>query len=187
MLVATEGPVAFDDTLVTGACWLLVGCACWSFLVCAAVGLEAATSGRLRASIWVGCPASWRRAVLAGLGVALATSPWQGAAASPGPRSRDPADHDRATSLPPLPAPARPAGAGRPDIVVGVGDCLWRIAQGQLRDSAAHSEVAQVVDRLYSRNRTVIGADPDLIRPGQRLAVPPPARPPAHPHLEENR
>jgi hypothetical protein len=182
---ATEGPT-FDDVLVTGAWWLLVGCACWSLLVCAAVTLEAATSGRLRASVWVGCPPSWRRALLAGLGVALATSPCHGAAASSGLRSRDPADHHRAASLP-LPVPARPAGAARPQVVVGVGDSLWRLAQARLPDAAAHSDVAQLVDRLYSSNRTVIGPDADLIRPGQRLTVPTRLRPPVNQHLEENR
>ncbi|KUO11153.1 transglycosylase family protein [Streptomyces sp. DSM 15324] len=51
-------------------------------------------------------------------------------------------------------------GSGRGDYTVRVGDTLSTIA-------AAHNTTWQ---RLYAANRTVIGNDPDLILPGQRLA-----------------
>ncbi|MEU1181990.1 transglycosylase family protein [Streptomyces sp. NPDC005820] len=51
-------------------------------------------------------------------------------------------------------------GSGRGDYTVRVGDTLSTIA-------AAHNTTWQ---QLYTANRTVIGNDPDLILPGQRLA-----------------
>ncbi|MEU1518870.1 transglycosylase family protein [Streptomyces sp. NPDC005811] len=51
-------------------------------------------------------------------------------------------------------------GSSRGDYTVRVGDTLSTIA-------AAHNTTWQ---RLYAANRTVIGNDPDLILPGQRLA-----------------
>jgi nucleoid-associated protein YgaU len=52
------------------------------------------------------------------------------------------------------------------------GDTLWRIAAGLLPASVDTAAVASLCGRLYDLNRAVIGDDPDLIRPGQRLRVP---------------
>ena len=60
-------------------------------------------------------------------------------------------------------------------VTVRPGDCLWRIAEHAL----AHPTSARVAagwPRWWQRNRSVIGPDPNLIRPGQRLR-PPSARP----------
>ena len=66
--------------------------------------------------------------------------------------------------------PSKPR-SGHP---VEPGDTLWDIAAAQLPPTE-RSPVS--VDRywrqLYRANRRVIGADPDLIRPGTRLDVPP--------------
>jgi LysM domain len=67
-------------------------------------------------------------------------------------------------------APRHRAGSG--EHTVGAGDTLWDIA-------AAHLEPAErsaaAIDRywqqVYRANRSVVGADPDLIHPGMRLAV----------------
>lgn len=90
---------------------------------------------------------------------------------------------------PALPAPARP-GAARTSTtsapqpaptpgtaqthLVRPGDTLWAIAAGRLHGTGAApspEEVAEAVTRLHHANREVVGDDPDLILPGQRLAL----------------
>lgn len=78
------------------------------------------------------------------------------------------------TSEQPAPS-AQPAPADEPTRVVVVerGDSLWRITDellGPGRDSDA--AIAAAWPALYAANRDVIGPDPDLIEPGQRLVVP---------------
>jgi nucleoid-associated protein YgaU len=74
--------------------------------------------------------------------------------------------------------------------VVQAGDTLWAIADARLH-RAAPAEVARLVARIHRANRDVIGADPDLIEPGQRLALPALPHPrlphPVTPPTEENR
>jgi len=93
-----------------------------------------------------------------------------------------------------LPLPDRPAGrlstqrtrpATRPDtVVVAPGDTLWAIAARSLRPNASTTAIAGAWPRWYAANRSVIGADPDLIIPGtvlrpptQRPSLPPDERP----------
>lgn len=61
-----------------------------------------------------------------------------------------------------------------PDVVVVVrrGDTLWDIAARHLGPTATVEETAAAWPRWYEANRTVIGPDPDLILPGQRLVPP---------------
>lgn len=56
------------------------------------------------------------------------------------------------------------------DYVVQPGDTLWDIA----RDHGAQTneQIAQAWPRWYDLNRDVIGQDPNLIEPGQVLAIP---------------
>lgn len=68
------------------------------------------------------------------------------------------------------PAPARPSPPRT--VVVRAGDSLWSIAAEHLPSSAGRDRIAQAWPRWYRANRTVIGADPDLIRPGQVLHTP---------------
>jgi len=60
--------------------------------------------------------------------------------------------------------------------VVARGDTLWDIAAGVLaRRLGRHptrAEIARFWPRIYRLNRAVIGADPGLIRPGERLRLP---------------
>jgi nucleoid-associated protein YgaU len=83
----------------------------------------------------------------------------------------------------PLPAPvlpttpARPASqshgsAGLPAVTVQPGDSLWRIAAAQLGPGATPQAITQQWPRWWAANRAVIGANPDLIRPGQHLVAP---------------
>jgi len=60
-------------------------------------------------------------------------------------------------------------------VVVLRGDTLWSIAARHLGPGATAAEVTAEWHRWLSTNRDVIGADPDLILPGQELL--PPASP----------
>jgi nucleoid-associated protein YgaU len=80
-------------------------------------------------------------------------------------------------SLDGLPFPDRPQ-SDRPHRVVGQivivqpGDTLWAIARRSLPDGASDAETAQSCDEWFAANRAVIGNDPDLIVPAQRLHPP---------------
>lgn len=54
--------------------------------------------------------------------------------------------------------------------VVEPGESLWSIA-GEFTDSTA--DQAELVATIHAENRATIGADPDLIMPGQRLEIRP--------------
>lgn len=54
--------------------------------------------------------------------------------------------------------------------VVEPGESLWSIA-GEFTDSTA--DQAELVAAIHAENRAIIGADPDLIMPGQRLEIRP--------------
>lgn len=53
------------------------------------------------------------------------------------------------------------------------GESLWAIADRLLAAKASYSEVDQAWRRIYRSNRPVIGPNPDLIHPGERLRLPP--------------
>lgn len=57
--------------------------------------------------------------------------------------------------------------------VVRPGDSLWSIAAAELGPDATDTRIAARWPRWYAANRHSIGADPDLIHPGQRLRTPP--------------
>lgn len=94
-------------------------------------------------------------------------------------------DHDSgsapvpARALSGLPLPDRATGSlahALPDeraiVRVRAGDALWTIAERHLGPQVRPSDVAAYTRRLHAANRAVIGPDPDLIRPGQRLRLP---------------
>ncbi len=62
-------------------------------------------------------------------------------------------------------------------VVVRSGDTLWAIAHDWLGPDVDVAATAREVDRWHDANREVIGGDPDLIHPGQRLAPPSEDRP----------
>lgn len=98
---------------------------------------------------------------------AAATSAPEGAAG--GEPAESPVDQ------PLSPAPARPGGAqpsSREVVTVRPGDCLWTIAARHLSGRPTAGQIAVAWPRWYTANRDVIGSDPDLLRPGQRLASP---------------
>ncbi|WP_258726441.1 LysM peptidoglycan-binding domain-containing protein [Cellulomonas sp. NS3] len=82
-------------------------------------------------------------------------------------------DAGPATGVVPAPDAGAGAGAGAGDtVVVAAGDSLWRIAQRALGPDATHQEVAAEWPRWYAANADVLGADPDLVLPGQVLRAP---------------
>ncbi|TQM62342.1 LysM peptidoglycan-binding domain-containing protein [Humibacillus xanthopallidus] len=85
--------------------------------------------------------------------------------------TRPPRVHDRAGSTL-LTPPPRPAVAAHDAVTVRRGDSLWSIAARHLEAGASDAEVARAWPRWYAANRTVIGENPDLIRPGTQLVPP---------------
>jgi nucleoid-associated protein YgaU len=72
-------------------------------------------------------------------------------------------------------APAGPAQSPGPSgaaVQVRAGDCLWLIAARRLGPGATPAQVAASWPAWYAANRSVIGADPRVVRPGE-LLVPP--------------
>jgi nucleoid-associated protein YgaU len=131
-------------------------------------------------------PAAVRRIVAgsAGLGVLLAPVP--AAIAT----SAAPIGQPVAAALPapvwpgaasPVHRPDPPPAPAKRSVRVRPGDSLWLIAAHRLGPNARPADVAAAWPRWYAANRDVIGADPDLIRPGQ-LLTPPDIRHPNGPH-----
>jgi hypothetical protein len=161
----------FDDVLV-GACEVAIcGCAAWLWLATVVVAVDAA---RGHQPTTCGVPRVWRRLVLGACGVALA-----GGLAAPAHAG----DGSGASRVDGLPLPDRATttthvsrvfarAARREIVVVRPGDTLWDLARKQLPPEADDATVAARVREIHRANRAVIGADPDLIRPQQRLRMP---------------
>ncbi len=170
-----QAPAPFDHLLLAIASWALLGCVVWAGLICVAAALEVTSRGRLAATTWVGCPPALRRVLLSSLGVALVSAPGAAPATLTASRLTDGSGVSGSAERRTLPVPARPMGSIRPAasrLVVRPGDTLWDLAETRLPASAPAVAVAGQVERMYHRNRAVIGPDPDLIRPGQRLVSP---------------
>ena len=109
----------------------------------------------------------------------------------PSPSAAEPAP--RPSTAARLPGGARRPGRGRPGArtprtrlqagqerrhVVVAGDSLWSIAERALLEATgaapAAADVAAYWPVLHAANRDLVGPEPDLIRPGQRLRIPPP-------------
>lgn len=133
-------------------------------LACAALSawilvIAAATLGRITVP---GVPRVVRAALFTGVVVAAAATP---AHADPG--------HD----LDGLPLPDRPVvstAATMPadGVTVQRGDTLWAIAADRLGPRASNARIATATRAWHEANTEVVGPDPDLIVPGQRLRPP---------------
>lgn len=180
-----EPPASFDSLLRDGALVVLSLAALWGTAVLIAVLLEATTSGRIQVATRLGCPPRchrWLLAVTTGvLTVTLAVPPAN-------------AEEQRVPSGPtldglllpdrtlggPAPTPHQNLRAREPPpvsagVTVLPGDSLWEISRRLLPADAPAGSIADLTRALHLINRTTIGADPDLIHPGQRLVVPPAA------------
>ena len=185
---STSDPVR---PLVAAAALLAHGLAAWLLLT------AALTAGARRSDAWGRlsdyvlrrvAPATVRRgvALALGLGVSLAAAPASAHDAAPaptvtapvpdldwpqaGPGDPAPAAPERSTR-PPRPAASREPADGVHTVVVRRGDTLWDLAAARLPRPSAQ-RVAQAWPAWWQVNRAVIGDDPDLLFPGQRLRVP---------------
>ncbi len=52
------------------------------------------------------------------------------------------------------------------------GDTLWSIAADDLPAGSTDARIAARWHAIYAANRSLIGPDPDVIVPGQRLRLP---------------
>jgi hypothetical protein len=90
------------------------------------------------------------------------------------PGAHGPGDSRRPSTLgagtPRFGAPQR--GDESREVVVRRGDSLWSIAAQHLGPSATDEQIAREWPRWWSANRQVVGDDPDVIKPGQRLTPP---------------
>ncbi len=165
----------FEEVVVWLAAAALAGCAAWAWAVTGiVVGL--ALAGRPRAAVR-GVPRWLRAGVLLACGVAVVGA--GGAAGADDETARARADHTPLV-LDGLPVPDRavggpgvPSGPLRVHVVV-LGDTLCVIAAADLGGHPAAGRVVAHWQRIHAANRPVIGADPDLIRPGQVLRIPTP-------------
>lgn len=78
------------------------------------------------------------------------------------------------TSSPASPGPgAMPAEVRETEVVtVEPGDTLWSLAAERLGEDVSDAQVSAAWPHWHETNRDVIGADPDLLLPGQVLTVP---------------
>jgi len=180
----TVAAAGFTTWVVWAAALVASSCAGW-FAVAATMVVASAVRGRPVPTVR-GCPAWMRRGLLAACGVAIAG----GATAVPvGAEPGHPASPPPVVRLVeglPLPdrttdgagpAPSSTAApADGPTVIVGPGDCLWRLAEATLPVDATDAQISRRWHRIYALNRSAIGADPDLIQPGQRLRLPPTRR-----------
>lgn len=196
----TDGPSALaalelGDVVAGGCAAALLGCVGWVLATTALVALTSlARLASPRSPVLAGlsrlaeraCPTLARGLVTAVLGLAVGTAVTAPAWADPsgGTVGRSPsagltglALPDRATGQ--VPATTAPRTAPGPDDVVVVrrGDSLWSIAAGLLPAGADDARIDLAWHRLHHANRSRIGDDPDLIRPGTRLVVPEPLAP----------
>jgi len=188
-----------------GALAPVLGALVWLAAVWLALGLGAAGAARLpgmagRAGRLLAgrlLPRAVLSLVSGSAGVGLLLAPV--AAATPIAHRPPPAWPVTSTSAPawpttrtpttPATTPPPPAHAGRPPaqhepaehggdpVTVRRGDSLWTIARTHLGTAAGPARIAREWPRWFAANRSVIGADPDLLHPGQVLR--PPAGPPS--------
>ena len=70
-------------------------------------------------------------------------------------------------------AAAEPARSRR-EVPIRAGESLWTIAARELGPGASDVDIAARWPLWYQANRDVIGADPNVLLPGQLLSPPPP-------------
>ena len=192
---------AGPDALVIAAAgllaWLAWGWGAVGLALTAASALPGLLGTVARIALRVVLPAGARRsaAVILGLGLGVAgpllagtlpSAPSAAASVSDRPASPSPAEDQRPGPVPDWPTPAVrtvhavpdwPAAASGAVHVVVRGDCLWSIAADRLLHRLGRAptaaEVARDVHAWWVANEAVIGADPDLVVPGQVLRPPP--------------
>jgi hypothetical protein len=168
---SVEGPApTLEAALGEAAALAATACAVWGWAVTTATVAQVAAGLELRRV--PGCPAAWQAAVVAACGVAVLS-----ALAAPAQSHEGRGDAGRrAGVVAGLPLPDRPTGGvpRRPaaaTVLVRPGDSLWSLAADRFPAGADGARVTAAWRRLYAANRATVGPDPDLILPGQRLAL----------------
>ena len=178
---ASLGAVPLDVALVEVAACVVVACAVWAWLALTATVVEAWRGvGATRRRPWH-LPEGVRRAVLAACGVALASGVTAPSWATDLPSHRH---RDGRAALSGLPLPDRavephrsPLTTAVDGVVVRPGESLWSIAARDLGPGAPDRAIARRWRAIYTANRHVVGPDPDVVEPGQRLHLPGKDRP----------
>lgn len=174
--VGTHGVDAAVVFVAVALSWVLLGWLALGLVVGVAAELPGA-AGRAAAAIGtIVLPRAIRQVVSLTLGVGMLTAGASAASADPAPaRPETPA----ASTAVAVDWPLQPSSAPTPDsapvdtaVVVRPGDSLWAIAASRLGTAATCTEIAAAVASWYAANHELIGPDPDLIHPGQRLVPP---------------
>lgn len=180
-----------DETIAAVA-----GLAAYAVVAWLSVGLLAAAAGRLPGAMGRRAqrvaealtPVALRRLTAAAMGAALGlggaapaqadTDPagldWPAATATATPATAAAPRAARASAVPPVPTGPTPRADRQPatEVTVRPGDCLWTIAAQHLPGAPTAAQIADSWPRWYEANRDVIGPEPDLVLPGQRLTPP---------------
>ncbi|MGH3094838.1 MAG: LysM peptidoglycan-binding domain-containing protein [Streptosporangiales bacterium] len=180
----------FEAALAASAAGIAWAAVLWfcGCLVLALLGRLPGAAGRAaRHTAAAVTPALMRRLLEAALGASIAVAATgqvaYAAAGTPGGTSELPrVDRpDRpAAHQPSAPDPDRPGGdrehrkSRASTVRVRRGDTLWAIAAAHLPGTPDDAAIAANWPRWYAANRHVIGSDPNLILPGQRLRPPKP-------------
>jgi nucleoid-associated protein YgaU len=176
----------------------LVACACW-WWVTATLVVRDAGAGRSRPRPGLPRPAARWLAAACGVAALGSVGATAHATGGDGPHTADSPGSGTGTGvLAGLPLPQRastatrvslllvryadrpharshPERPGREHVVeVRPGDTLWALAVRTLPPGATDAAVSRRWPQVHALNRAVIGPDPDLIRPGQRLRLPRP-------------
>ena len=169
-LAAHDGPTALADVVAAACAALALLAWAWVALGVGAAWWSAHRDGTPAPPAWA--PRLAHVLVAAALGATLPTLDAAAAQASPG----------TTDLLRGLRLPDRTIGAvaplhrepthHEPTVRVRVGDCLWDLAQARLPDAASSQDVERAWRSLYRANRSRIGPDPDLLRPGTDLVLP---------------
>ncbi len=199
-VVDTSGPESLLLAGVAAVAWLVWAWGALGLVLTALSALPGLGGAAARVVLRRVLPASGRRAAALALGVGLVAAPALTACTTavsvppvvPVADTRAPTVPDWPSRAPagPLPdwpaprgAPAAPAAAvpDRPapapgDHVVLRGECLWSIAEADLRARTGldptDADVLAAVDRWRTVNAALLGEDPDLLLPGQVLRPP---------------
>ncbi len=200
--VASGTPTPDDAVALAaaGAAWLVCGWLLLATAAALVEATLATLGGRLGQAGWPErlarrvAPSSVRTAIQASLGTGLAvtaltgvgiagvgmgSAPAQATTATASYSPRELADGQTSSQLPSVDRPATGARSDDPPhddrrqpYPVRPGDTLWGIAAVHLPGRPTSGAIARAWPLWWQANRSVIGDDPNLIRPGQVLRAP---------------